>query len=95
MTPPPPLPSMPSTWRVSPRLPLSGSSGRASEPTTSRNRGPLPRSGPLPSEGHQPPTTFQFGPTARVTSSPAVTTATFSDFQVPMVAVAVTPDFPE
>jgi len=34
------------------------------------------------------------GPTASVTSSPAVTTATFSDFQAPIVAVASTPDFP-
>ena len=86
---------MPITCNVSPRLPSSGSSGRASLPMTSTNRGPLPSCGvALPSDGHQPPTTFQVGPTASVTSSPTVTTATFSDFQVPTVAFASTPVLP-
>ena len=45
MTPPPPLPSMPSTCRVSALVPLSLWSGRASEPTSSTNRGPFPSCG--------------------------------------------------
>ena len=83
------------TCRASPRVPASFWSARASLPMTSTNRGPFPSWGVgLSREGHQPPTTFHVGPTARVTSSPAMTTATFSPFHVPVVAFAVTPVFP-
>jgi hypothetical protein len=55
----------------------------------STHRGPDPRLGfATPSAGHQPPTTFHVGPTARVTSSPAVTTATGVPIHDPTFAVA-------
>ena len=57
----------------------------------STQRGPAPRLGfATPSEGHQPPTTFHVGPTAKVTSSPAVTTATGVPIHDPTFAVADT-----
>ena len=64
---------------------------RASEPIASTQRGPPPRLGfATPSDGHQPPTTFHVGPTASVTSSPAVTTATGVPIHEPTSALAVT-----
>src|SRR6476646_7761 len=92
MTPPPPRPSDPTTWRLSARVWLRSSPGRASDPMTSTHSGPpLPRLGvATPSEGHQPPTTFHVGPTASVTSWPAVTTATGVPIHDPTLAVAVT-----
>ena len=91
MTPPPPLPSTPMTWSTSARVRSSGWPLRASEPIASTQRGPPPRLGvATPSDGHQPPTTFHVGPTASVTSSPAVTTATGVPIHEPTSAVAVT-----
>src|SRR5829696_2240745 len=91
MTPPPPVPSTPMTCSTSARVRSSGCPLRASEPMASTQRGPAPRLGPAtPSDGHQPPTTFHVGPTARVTSSPAVTTATGVPIHEPTFAVAST-----
>src|SRR5665647_1519565 len=63
--------------RLSPREPLTGSPGRASEPINRTRRAPPPSEGAdTPTDGHQPPTTFHLGAaTARVTSLPEVTTA--------------------
>src|SRR3954447_728870 len=91
MTPPPPDPSVPMTWSTSARVRSSGWPFRASDPMASTQRGPVPRLGfATPSEGHQPPTTFHVGPTASVTSSPAVTTATGVPIHDPTFAVAST-----
>src|SRR4051794_7169164 len=95
MTPPPPLPSMPMTWSTSARVRSSGWPLRASEPIASTQRGPPPRLGLVtPSDGHHPPTTFHVGPTASVTSSPAVTTATGVPIHEPTSALAVTGPVP-
>ncbi len=89
MTPPPPAPSRPMTWSTSARVRSSFWPLRASEPIASTHRGPAPRLGfVMPSEGHQPPTTRQLGPTARVTSAPEVTTATGVPIHDPVVARA-------
>src|SRR4051794_14390667 len=91
MTAPPPDPSVPMTWSTSARVRSSGWPFRASDPMASTQRGPVPRLGfATPSEGHQPPTTFHVGPTASVTSSPAVTTATGVPIHDPTFAVAST-----
>src|SRR6478752_5533486 len=91
MTPPPPLPSTPMTWSTSARVRSRGWPLRASDPMASTQRGPPPRLGPVtPRDGHQPPTTFHVGPTARVTSWPAVTTATGVPIHDPTLAAAVT-----
>src|SRR3954451_9562328 len=95
MTPPPPEPSVPMTWSTSARVRSSGWPFRASDPMASTQRGPVPRLGfATPSEGHQPPTTFHVGPTASVTSSPAVTTATGVPIHEPTSALAVTGPVP-
>src|SRR6478672_5477400 len=80
--PPPPLPSTPTMWMLSPRCLATTCRYRASDPMNSTRRAPPSAGLVRPSDGHQPPTTFHFGPTARVTSLPDETTATGIFFHV-------------